>query len=66
MEPWQQRVVTEKADLDSKRKLLIEFIQNADGPFSKLDSAEQARLKEQLEAMTWCSVILGSRIEAFK
>lgn len=64
MQPHQQRVVTEKEELDTKAKALSDFIGNSP-IFGTLDSAEQERLKEQNDVMWQYSEILGARIAAF-
>ena len=63
MEPYQQRVVEEKAQLDDKRQKLADFMQ---GPnFKTVQSLEQGRLYLQEAAMQFYSNVLGQRIEAF-
>jgi len=64
MQPHQQRVVDEKAELDKKAYALSQFI-GANEIFLKLDQAEQDRLREQCEVMWQYSEILGARIAAF-
>jgi hypothetical protein len=64
MQPHQQRVVDEKAELDAKAEKLSDFIGNSD-IFPTLDTAEQERLKEQNDVMWQYSEILGARIAAF-
>lgn len=64
MQPHQQRVVDEKAELDAKAKALSDFIGNSD-IFPTLDPSEQERLKEQNDIMWQYSEILGARIAAF-
>ena len=64
MQPHQQRVVDEKAELDDKTKKLSDFIGSND-IFLTLDTAEQERLKEQNDIMWKYSEILGARIAAF-
>jgi len=64
MQPYQQRVVDEKAELDIKAKALSEFIGN-NAAFLKIDLEEQERMKEQCEIMWQYSEILGQRIAAF-
>jgi len=64
LHPHQQRVVTEKIELDKKATALSEFIGNS-SIFTTLDPAEQKRLREQCEVMWQYSEILGQRIEAF-
>lgn len=64
LQPHQQRVVDEQAELDQKAYALSEFIKYSN-IFPTLDVAEQARLKEQNEVMWQYSEILGARIAAF-
>lgn len=64
LEPYQQRVVDEKAELDLKAQTLSAFIGYSD-IFPTLDAAEQERLKEQNDVMWRYSEILGARIAAF-
>lgn len=64
LQPHQQRVVDEKAELDKKATALSNFIGHSH-VFEKLDAAEQERLKEQCEVMWQYSEILGARIAAF-
>jgi hypothetical protein len=63
MKPHQERVITEKAELDLKRQKLTAFI--GGDTYRTLASVEQSRLNRQLEAMTLYSNILGERITAF-
>jgi hypothetical protein len=63
MKPHQERVVTERNELDEKRDKLITFI--GGDIYRTLDKVEQSRLNRQLEAMTLYSNILGERIAAF-
>lgn len=63
LQPHQQRVVTEKSELDDKRQKLATFIGNE--MYRTLGPMEQSRLNRQLEAMTLYANILGERIEAF-
>lgn len=63
MQPHQERVVAERADLDEKRAKLSAFI---DGQvFETLDAAEQDRLRRQQDAMSVYSDVLRERIAAF-
>ncbi len=63
MQPHQQRVVDEKAELDEKMDKLTAFI---DTPvFSGLDAAEQERLVRQLHHMGHYTAVLAERIRAF-
>lgn len=64
MQPHQQRVVDEKAELDDKARKLSDFIGN-NGIFLTLDPTEQEHLKEQNDIMWKYSEILGARIAAF-
>lgn len=64
LQPHQQRVVTEKAELDEKATALSTFIGRSP-IFETLDAAEQERLKEQNDVMWRYSEILGARIAAF-
>jgi hypothetical protein len=64
MQPYQQRVVDEQEDLDSKRDRLRAFF--GTDLYRELDPAEQSRLNRQLEAMTLYSNILAERIAAFR
>lgn len=64
MQPYQQRVVDEKTELDKKATALSGFIGNSP-IFTTLDPAEQERLREQNEVMWQYSEILGARIAAF-
>lgn len=64
LQPHQQRVVEEKAELDKKAKALSQFIGHSP-IFDTLDAAEQERLKEQNDVMWQYSEILGARIAAF-
>ena len=64
LQPHQQRVVDEKAELDTKATALSKFIGEST-IFPALDAAEQDRLKEQCELMWQYSEILGARIAAF-
>lgn len=64
LQPHQQRVVDEKAELDTKATALSKFI--GENPiFATIDAAEQERLREQCEVMWQYSEILGARIAAF-
>lgn len=63
MKPHQERIVTEKNELDEKRGKLTAFI--GGDTYRTLDQVEQSRLNRQLEAMTLYSNILGERIVAF-
>lgn len=64
MQPHQQRVITEKDELDAKRDRLRAFF--GTDLYRELDPAEQSRLNRQLEAMTLYSNVLEERITAFR
>jgi hypothetical protein len=64
LQPHQQRVVTEKEELDKKAKALSNFI-GLNPVFETIDPAEQERLKRQNDVMWQYSEILGERINAF-
>lgn len=64
MQPHQERVVTEKKELDEKLSKLTAFY---DTPiFASLDQAERDRLHRQGHAMSVYSDILEERISAFR
>lgn len=63
MQPHQERVIVEKADLDAKRVALQIFM--AGSFFPTLSDADQNRLRRQALHMTDYSNVLGERIEAF-
>lgn len=64
LQPHQQRVVEEKAELDGKIAALQEFI--AKSPrWSLLIESERWRLTTQCHTMVQYSAILGERIAAF-
>ena len=65
MQEHQQRVVTEKVELDEKLAKLKTFIERSD-VYTRLDNAEQKRLEDQASIMTEYSAILGDRIAAFR
>lgn len=63
LQPHQQRVVDEKAQLDERLGKLVAFY---DTPiYASLDKAEQGRLMRQGQAMSEYSQILGERINVF-
>lgn len=64
MQPHQERVVTEKKELDEKLDKLKDFIETG-SIFKTLPADEQLRLNRQFDAMAEYSHILGQRIEAF-
>lgn len=63
LQPHQQRVVDEKAELDGKIVKLVAFFETP--IFANIDPDEHARLKNQVIAMTTYSSILAQRIAAF-
>jgi hypothetical protein len=63
MQPHQQRVVDEKAELDLKRDRLTEFLKG--NIFASLAVDEQERLKRQLGIMELYSGVLAERIANF-
>jgi hypothetical protein len=63
MEPHQERVVTEKAELDEKIDKLDAF--RAGTIFPTLPTEEQDRLNQQLSHMRAYSGVLADRIAAF-
>lgn len=65
MEPYQDRVVQEKADLDRKIEKLSKFINDGD-IFPTMNAEDQDRLREQCDIMWQYSEILGERIAEFE
>jgi len=64
LQPYQERVVEEKKELDEKLGALNAFI--SDSRFFTLFHDEQVRLKKQFKLMTEYSAVLKDRIEAFR
>lgn len=64
MQEFQERVVRERDELDTKRKALTIFLGTAF--YKSLPVAEQERLTRQLLLMSQYSSVLTERIEAFK
>ena len=60
----QQRVITEKAELDEKLSKLVAFYDT--GIYRNLDPDEQERLTRQGDIMAEYSCLLGDRIAAFQ
>jgi transcription termination factor NusB len=60
---WQQRVLSEQAELDAKIENLREFIGAKE--FDKLEQTDQDLLRRQLNVMTAYTVTLGQRIARF-
>ena len=65
MEPYQQRVVREKEELDAKIENLVAFIAS-DRFFDTVTDEEQKRLRRQEVLMELYSEVLAERIAAFK
>ncbi len=63
MQAFQQRVVDEKKELDSKLNALDRFFSTS--IFANLDPAEKSRLRSQAEFMLRYADVLGERIAAF-
>lgn len=63
LQPHQQRVVVEKAELDGKLTKLTAFFGTE--AFANLDDAEMNRLQRQADHMKAYSDVLGERIIAF-
>lgn len=63
MEPHQERVIAEKAELDARLKKLRAFI--ASDAFESLPIEEAQRLARQASIMLNYSAVLGERIAAF-
>lgn len=64
MQPHQERVVAEKAELDDKLVKLIKFVESSP-LFTSLPEDEKTRLVRQAGVMREYSNILGERIAAF-
>lgn len=65
LQPYQQRVIDEKEELDKKANKLSQFI-GFSKIFETLDAVEQELMKEQNDMMWQYSEILGKRIAAFR
>ena len=65
MQPHQERVVTEKQELDEKLAKLKVFIFEDGKIFNTLAAEERDRLERQYTAMKQYSDVLGNRIAAF-
>lgn len=63
MPEYQQRVVEEKKELDSKLEKLLKFFDTA--TFDELPVEEKDRMYRQSRYMKQYSEVLGERIEAF-
>lgn len=64
MEPYQQRVLDEKAELETRAKALSAFIGTSE-VFAGLPEEEQKLLREQCEVMWQYFEILEKRIALF-
>jgi len=64
IQPFQQRVINEKAELDTRIDKLVDFI--AGGVYPTLEAHERDRLIRQRLIMHQYSLILAERIEHFK
>lgn len=65
LQPFQQRVVDEKAELDTKIKSLATFIEN-NSWFGSLPEVERMAMYAQRRVMVEYSIILGERIARFE
>jgi hypothetical protein len=63
-EPWQERVLAEKRELDAKLEGLDKFIDHSD-EFTGLGELAKSHLRSQRYYMRGYSVVLAQRIEAF-
>jgi hypothetical protein len=63
MDPYQERVVKEKEELDDKLSRLRPFVK--DNVFKTLPETEQERVIRQLGLMEAYSKVLGERIASF-
>jgi uncharacterized protein len=63
MEPFEQRVIDEKEELDEKIKALNRFIGGE--VFTSLTATERSRLESQRFFMLQYTHVLGLRIDAF-
>lgn len=63
MEPHQQRVIGEKAELDDKIAKLTAFFDTDN--FKSLKPDEKNRLQRQCMIMNDYSIVIGERIAAF-
>ena len=63
IQPHQQRVIDEKAELDGRIAKLAAFVESP--VFLSVRQDEQERLKDQIDVMRIYSEILAARIRAF-
>ena len=66
MEPYQERVVAEKKELDEKLVKLENFIFRSGGKWFDVPEAERLRMTKQYCHMSDYSAILGERIAVFQ
>lgn len=64
LQPWQQRVIDEKNELDERVTKLSIFIESP--AFNEVDGDEQRRLRMQLELMLELQDVLLARIRVFQ
>lgn len=64
LQPHQQRVVDESAELTKRLSALLAFFQGV--VFPTLSEAEQSRLRNQARFMDGYAAVLQERIKAFK
>lgn len=62
-EPYQERVLAEKRELDDKLSRLESFLTPEED--TRLDEEERTRLTTQLDLMRQYSTVLGERITAW-
>lgn len=65
LQPWQQRVVAEHAELDAKGVKLFDFITSESDAYNKLDDQDKHLMAVQVTAMAHYSVALENRIARF-
>ena len=66
MENWQQRIIDEKEELDTKLTKLEKFIYNEEGTFNSLSNMNQNLLRAQAEIMAEYSAVLRRRIAGWQ
>jgi len=66
MEPYQERVIAEKQELDGKLTKLENFIFRSGGKWFDVPDAERLRMVKQYGHMSDYSRILGERIATFE
>jgi hypothetical protein len=65
MEPWQERVVEEKRELDGRIERLSAFLEGPAESGNLRDAVDASLLVSQLEVMRDYSRLLGMRIRRF-